>query len=168
MGSEGYRFWTQWLLGAGPVQAGDGRSVVAAAARPLCANLWRRVRGFWQLSGNFYQWSFRLKFIWATYFIWYDRDWIVKGINMPKLGIYSKRELIEKVINDFGIFRNRFFGILVVSPIYWTGTLNVNNSFNVQIWSVSFWAIAGVLCKFISIVIPRSSAAVGTNRSIYF
>jgi len=113
MGSEGYRFWTQWLLGAGPVQAGDGRSVVAAAARPLCANLWRRVRGFWQLSGNFYQWSFRLKFIWATYFIWYDRDWIVKGIIMPKLGIYSKRELIEKVINDFSIFRNRFFGILI-------------------------------------------------------
>ena len=28
----------------------------------------------------------------------------------------------------------------VVSPIYWTGTLNVNNSFNVQIWFVSFWA----------------------------
>ena len=32
---------------------------------------------------------------------------------MPKLGIYSKRELIEKVINDFSIFRNRFFGILI-------------------------------------------------------
>ena len=32
---------------------------------------------------------------------------------MLKLGIYSKRELIEKVRRDFSIFRNRFSGILI-------------------------------------------------------
>ena len=32
---------------------------------------------------------------------------------MLKLGLYSKQELIEKVISDFSIFRNRFFGILI-------------------------------------------------------
>ena len=32
---------------------------------------------------------------------------------MLKLGIYSKRELIEKVRSDFNIFQNRFSGILI-------------------------------------------------------
>jgi predicted nucleotidyltransferase len=32
---------------------------------------------------------------------------------MLKQGIYSKRELIEKVKGDFSIFQNRFYGILI-------------------------------------------------------
>ena len=32
---------------------------------------------------------------------------------MLKLGMYSKRELVEKVRRDFSIFQNRFSGILI-------------------------------------------------------
>ena len=32
---------------------------------------------------------------------------------MLKLGMYSKRELIEKVKSDFSVFQNRFYGILI-------------------------------------------------------